>query len=91
MHARSVNVIRCAFLEGVFRIIILNRVDLGEHVKHIEAESVDSFVEPEIQNTDDLFPDFRILPIQVCLFPAEKVQVELITVANPLPGGSGKR
>ena len=91
MHARSIYVIRRAFLEGILGIIILNRVDLGEHIEHIEAESVDSFVEPEIQNTDDLFPDFRVLPIQVCLLPAEKVQVELITVADPLPGGSGKR
>ena len=78
MHARTVHVIRCAFLEGILRIIIPDRIDLGEHVEHIEAEAVDSFIQPEIQDVDDLFPDFRILPVQVCLFLAEKMQVELI-------------
>ena len=59
MHARSIHIIGCASLEGILRIIIPDRVDLGEHVKNIETESVNPFVEPVIQNADDLFPELQ--------------------------------
>ena len=66
-------------------MVIPDRVDFGKHVEHVEAESVNSFVKPEIQDVDDFFPDFRVLPVQIRLLFAEKMQVELVTVADPLP------
>ena len=91
MHARSVHIKRCALLERILRMIVPDRVDLGEHVKYIEAEAIHPFVKPEVENVCDFFPHFRVLPVQICLLLTEKMQVELIAVCDPLPGGSGKR
>ena len=62
MHPGAVNEILRTLLE-ILAGIIFNRVYLREHIEHIETETVHTLVQPEVQDGDDLFPDFGILPV----------------------------
>ena len=73
MDTGSVHIERCTGLETVLVMIICDRIYLGEHIEYVKPESVHAFIQPEIQNIDDLFSDFRIFPVQISLFLAEQM------------------
>src|SRR5215475_2274004 len=52
---------------------------------HVDAESVDSAVQPEAQNRAELFADLVVAPVQVRLLGCEQVQVP-VAVGYAGPG-----
>ena len=91
MHARSVDIERGALLEVQRVLIIPERIHFRDHVEHVEPESVDALLKPETQHVRHLFPDLRVLPVEVRLFRSKEVQVVFIGAFDPLPCRTGER
>ena len=89
MHPRSIYEIPGALLK-VSRFIVLQGIHLGEHIEHVKAETVHPFLQPEIQDPDDLLPHSRVLPVQIRLLLAEKMEIEVLAVTDPFPGAPCK-
>ena len=90
MHPRTIDEVLAALLESTLLMVILERIDFGEHVEDVEAVAVHAFFQPEIEDIDDLLADLRVFPVEVCLFLRKEVEIELIGIADPLPCASGK-
>ena len=67
---------------------------LDHRVGNIDAETIDSAVEPEPQHPVELLEDVGVLPVPVGLGGVEKVQVPLtggaVRLGNALPGAAAK-
>jgi hypothetical protein len=50
---------------------------LGQAVRDVDAEPVDTTVRPEPQRGEEVVPDLPVLPVQVRLLGGEQVQVPL--------------
>ena len=59
---------------------------LGHAVRHVNAKTVGSAVEPEAQNALELGGHFGVGPVEIGLLSREQVQVPL-TVRDASPGG----
>ena len=61
---------------------------------YINAESIDSEFEPEVQNFLEMLSDDWVIPVEIWLFNREKVQVPLtrltVSLNNALPGWAAK-
>ena len=91
MHARSVDVILHALLE-VHRVLIIPEwIHLRDHVEHVKAKSVHTFLEPEAERIRQFSPDRRVLPVEVRLLRRKEVQIVFIRTFYTLPGRAGKR
>ena len=64
--------------------------DFSDQVDDIHAEAADAFSDPAIHHRVDFLAHFWILPVQVRLFFAEKMQVILTARRIPFPGRSGE-
>eukprot|EP01133_Synstelium_polycarpum_P028509 gene28509-biopygen24102 len=58
-------------------VVVRQTVGLGHSVGHVDAESVDSALEPEPQSLGEVVEDLGVVPVQVGLFLGEDVQVPL--------------
>jgi hypothetical protein len=56
----------------------------------VEPEAVDPPVQPEAHHVEQGFLNFRIVEVQIRLRGEEIVQVILLAVAVPLPGGAAE-
>ena len=61
---------------------------------YINAESIDSEFEPEVQNFFEMLSDDWVIPVEIWLFNREKVQVPLTRLSvgldYTLPSGTAK-
>ncbi len=71
--------------------VVLEFWILGDEVRHVDSESVNSPIEPEAQHLEHGFPHLRIAPVQIGLLLEERVQVELLSRIVPLPGRPTER
>jgi hypothetical protein len=56
----------------------------------INSESLDSLVGPESKGSDEIIPDFLVVPVEIGLRSVEKVKVEL-TISYRFPGGTTEK
>ena len=66
---------------------VFQTLRFGDQVQHVETEPLDAFFLPEADHVFQLFPDFRILPVQIRLRLVEQVQIPLVQRGYILPCG----
>ncbi|MPM61791.1 hypothetical protein SDC9_108651 [bioreactor metagenome] len=64
--------------------------DFSDQVDDIHAEAADPFGDPAVHHRVDFLAHLLVLPVQIRLFFAEKVQVVLSARRIPFPGRTGE-
>ena len=95
MYALLIEVWRLLSGKEICSLELIWKTWLFDHsVGDIDAESIDSELEPEVQNLFEVFTDDRVIPVEIWLFDSKEVEVPLswgaIGLCNALPCWAAK-